>query len=241
MRHYRAGVAAAVSFILFFLCVPELYSAVNITGSQLGLSFGGERNRSFSYSGIFSLFGSIELQERYTLNSGFSLGFFDNTTEIKAFSSGQMAVFTKKISTIPLYANLDYRYHGLTGSEYIFHSHAVLPSLALNGRWAGFSLGCNFRFCSFFSESFYYEPALAFLGYVNFINNEKLRVGLSLANYNDFYMGNMGAYFLKLDSDIHITGQWTVYFEVEMIQSGGDGLTTTFYGIAYRGGLKFVW
>ncbi|MCL2762497.1 MAG: hypothetical protein FWD36_04725 [Treponema sp.] len=241
MRCYGAGIMAV---FLFFLCLsgisaesPESSSAVQLTKKELGFAVRGEYNRTFASGGDFALFGALELNERYTFKAGFALGNIDNDAEIKAFSSGHISPFSK----VPLCFNFSYMYYSLPEPIYDYHAHSLLPYLSLDGHWAGLAVGYNFRFITFFDEPPMYEPALAFLGYVNFLHNEKLRVGLSCANFSEFYMGNMGAYSFKLSSDIHVTGRWTILFELELLQSGGDGLTSTFYGIAYRGGVRFAW
>ena len=238
MCYYSPRCGIIICSLLFFFCLQRL-NALNmlITGKELGFGLRGEYNRTFASCGDFSLLGAIELNDKYTFKGGFAIGNLDDDTEIKAFTSGHIALF----SVIPLYVNLAYNYYGLPEQRYNFHANAALPSVSLNGRWAGITIGVNFRFSSFLDEPSIFEPALAFLGYVNFFNNERLRVALSCANFSDFYMGNMGAYFFKLNADIHITNQWSLLSAIELLQSGGDGLTTAFYGIAYSGGLKFVW
>ena len=235
MYRYTASRMAVVLGIAFFLCLPGLHANVQ---KELGLSIRGEYNRVFSPSGDVSLFGAIGLNDWYTFRSGLAMGHLDNTTEIKAFGSGHAAL---PFSVIPLHVNLAYKYYGLPGAAYNLHTHSLLPSVALNGRRAGLELGISFRFTSFFGEASIFEPALAFSGYVNLIHNERVRIGLSCANFNDFYMGNMGAYSFRIHSDIYVTSQWTLAFELELLQSGGGGLTSAFYGIAYRGGMKLAW
>ena len=244
----------AVLGMFFFLCLSSLYAEqfrepdeiitvmdsssrrARITKKELGFNYRGEYNRTFASSGDFSFTGALELNDKYAFKTGFALGNIGYATEIKLINSGQMAVFSK----VPLYVKLAYMYYGLP-QPYSYHAHSILPTVALNYRWAGLTLGHNFRISNFFGEKAFFEPALAFLGYVNFFNNDKLRVGLSCANFSEFNMGNLAAYSFKLSSDIHITEQWTVVFALELLQSGADGLTSTFYGISYRGGVRFAW
>jgi hypothetical protein len=117
----------------------------------------------------------------------------------------------------------------------------MLPALSLNGRWAGFSLGITLRFTSFSGEGAVFESILAFSGYVNFYNSEKLRVGLRIANFNDYTAGNFGAYYLTLNSMVSITKFVYLINDLEVRQTGSSGLSASFYGIAYRGGVIIKW
>jgi hypothetical protein len=134
---------------------------------------------------------------------------------------------------------LSWIYNGLP--EYDAHSHTVLPSLSWNAKYWGITIGPGFRFSSFFSESPIFETTLSVGIYANFVNNEKLRIGVSLANFNDFQANNFALYSLCFNSAVRITPHWSLLNELELKQSGGDGLTAAFYGIAMRGGARFKW
>jgi hypothetical protein len=196
-----------------------------------------EANHSLGFSGDFSFFGNIELNNHYGIKGGFAMGLLEREFEIKVFTS---FCYTPLIK-IPLSVTILYNYSGLPGPSYNSHTHSVLPFISYNSKWAGISLGVNFRFTSFFGDPAIFESMLSFLGYVNFITTEKLRVGLQVANFSDFYIKNMGAYSLSLINIIHITEQWSIASELEFMQSGSVGLSSVFYGFAYRGGVRFTW
>jgi len=51
----------------------------------------------------------------------------------------------------------------------------------------------------------------------------------------------MGAYSLCLYSAVAINKQWSIINDIELLQSGSVGLSANFYGINWRGGVKFTW
>jgi hypothetical protein len=125
--------------------------------------------------------------------------------------------------------------------EYDAHVHTLLPVFSYNKRRAGVAIGANCRFTSFFTEPAVFESMLAFSGYFNFINNEDLRIALTLANFDDFNARNMAALSLSLNVAVCLNNHWSILTDFELTQSGSIGLSANFYGIAWRGGIKFTW
>ena len=225
--------------VLFFHCLHSLSALdVQITGKELGFDVTTEYNRSLIFCGSTAVSGALKINNHHTVKGGFILGALGDTFEMTIFSS---AHYTPLLSEQRLGISLAYAYNGLPGPAYNIHSHALLPYVSFNGRRAGFSLGTNLRFTRFFGEQAIFEPMLSFSGYVNIINNEKIRIGIISANFDDYLMGNMGAYFLRLNGIVHITQQWYITSEITLMQSGSVALSSTFYGIAYRGGVRFRW
>ena len=223
-------------FLSFFLCLQNIHAFdIDITGKEAGVYFKGEYNRSFYWYGDISIIGAVELNNKFTFKGGFLYGKTNYDTDIKAFTGARFDPWADK----PLNLSLSYIYNGLP--EYEVHSHTILPVISYNAKWAGIGVGTSFRFTSFFGEPAVFESLLSFSGYVNFINNEKLRLGISCANFSDFHAGNMGSYSLGLNSVIHINRKWSVINDFELMQSGSTGLSATFYGISWRGGMKFTW
>jgi len=98
------------------------------------------------------------------------------------------------------------------------------------------------RFSLFFAEPpIIFESVLSFSAYVNFINNEKFRIGIIVANFDDLQIRNMGFYSLSFDSAVVINTHWTFVNELKIMQSGSVALGANFYGIAWKGGVKFKW
>jgi hypothetical protein len=222
-------------FIIFFLALQNLYAnGPEITCIELGFDFRGEYNRSFLYELDFAAQGSIELNDLYTFRGGVSLGATGGSFGIKAFTRAEAGPVFKL-----LHFSLAYIYNGLPA--YGAHTHTLLPLVSVQGRWAGISAGPSFRFTRYFGGKPLFETVLSLWGYVNFVSNDNLVIGMSLANYNDFYIGNMGSYSLGVNSFIRINDHWSINNDIVLLQSGSIGLTASFYGIAYRGGFRYTW
>jgi hypothetical protein len=213
----------------------NLPADVQITEKEAGFDFRGEYNRALVYSMDFSVLGALELNDLYTFSNGISLGDTGGEIDIKAFTQGRIGPLFGK----PLHFSLAYIYNGLPAYE--SHAHTILPLVTFGGRWVGITIGPGFRFTSFFGEKPLFESMLSFAGYANFINNKKLCIGMGLANFSDFYAGTMGAYFHSLNTLIRINDRWSLINNIELLQSGSVALTANFYGIAYRGGVRFKW
>ncbi|MCL2244724.1 MAG: hypothetical protein FWC03_09710 [Treponema sp.] len=229
-------------FVLFLLTVAALsftqkISAldIEITGKEIEVYYKNEYNRSFSYYGELSAAGCLELNNSFTVKSGFSAGFAQGITDIKIFTNTGIEPF----EIIPLKFSLAWNYNGLP--EYEAHTHTIQPVISYNTDRAGIAAGVSLRFSSFYGESALFESILSFSVYYNFINNESLRIGISCANFNDFSAGNMGSYSLAVNSEVNINSNWSIINDIELMQSGSVGLSSNFYGIAWRTGAKLTW
>jgi hypothetical protein len=222
--------------LVFFVCVQEIHALnIGITGKEAEAHLRGEYNRDYHFFGDISAIGAVELNNRLAIKTGFSIGRAEDITDIKAFTNARFGL----LAEWPLGLGLAWMYNGLP--EYKAHSHTLLPAVSWNAKYGGITIGPSFRFTSFFNEPAIVEPTLSISVYVNFINNERLRIGAILANFNNFQTHNFGHYLLCINSAVRINSSWSVLNEVEAKQSGGDGLTSAFYGIALRGGARFIW
>lgn len=222
--------------LLFFICVQEIHALdIEITEKEAEAHLGGEYNRSALFYGDISAIGAVELNNRLKFRTGISVGWADGVTDIRLFTNARFGLPIKW----PLGLGLSWIYNGLP--EYEAHSHTLLPVVYYNAKYGGITIGPGLRFTSFFKEPAIFEPTLSISVYANFINNEKLRIGISLANFNDYHAHTFGFYSLCVYSAVQINRCWSVLNELELKQSGGDGFTTTFYGIALRGGARYTW
>jgi hypothetical protein len=222
--------------LLFFLCLQNAHALdAEITRKEIEANLKGEYNRSLSFCGDLSAIGTVELNSHYTFRGGAAFGIVGESADIKICADARYNPFTE----IPAAIELAYVYNGLPG--YQNHNHTILPTLSYNSRWAGIALGVGFRFTSFLNEPAIFESMLSFSVYANFIDNEILRMGISCANYDDFGVGNMGSYSLKLNCLVRFNSQWSLVNELGFLQSGSVALSSNFYGIAYRGGMRFSW
>ena len=210
---------------------------IEITGKEAGFNVALEYNRSFLWGWNSSIFGAVELNNRYTVKSGLALGMVAGEIEIRAFGSGRYALF----QNFPLFFNLAYVYHGLPGQSFNMHAHSIKPFLSLSGRRAGISIGNNFRFTRFFGEISVFESVLAVSVSLNFINNTQRNLNISAGNFGNFHAANIGAYSFKLEHLICLENQWVFAGNAEIFQRGGDLLTSTFYGFSAVTGLRFGW
>jgi len=226
----------AVFPLIFFICSWNVSSHdINVTEKKIEAYLRGEYNRTYCQYGEISSVGAIELDNRYTLRGGISSGMTAFYKDINTFINTGYSPFLK----LPLNFSVSYIYNGLP--EFKAHTHSIMPVVSYNARRAGVSIGSNFRLTSFFGESAIFESILSFYCHFNFINNNALNIGVGCGNFDDFHAKNMGAYSLNLYAAIRPNSCWSIINEIELMQSGGDGLATTFYGFACRAGVKYTW
>jgi hypothetical protein len=228
--------------LVFLICAREIHAlGIELTGKEAEAHLRGEYNRSYNFFGDISAIGAVELNHWMQFKAGISLGWAEGITEIKIFNNARFNLL-KKWTQGPLGLlglGFSWMYNGLP--EYEAHSHTLLPVIYYNAKYGGISIGPSFRFTSYFNEPAIFHPTLSISVYANFVNNEKLRIGVSLANFNDFQANNFALYSLCFNSAVRINSRWSILNELELKQSGGDGLSAAFYGVALRGGARFTW
>jgi len=230
-----------IIILVFLICVREIYAlGIELTGKEVEAHLRGEYNRSYNFFGDISAISAVELNHRLKFKAGVSLGWAEGITDIKIFTNACFNLFKKWQGLLgPLGLGLSWMYNGLP--EYEAHSHTLLPVIYYNAKYGGITVGYGFKFNSFFKESAIFQHALSISVYANIINNEKLRIGVNFGNYNDFQVNSLTLSSLCFNSAVQINRNWSVLNELEIKQSGIAGLTTTFYGIALRGGARYTW
>jgi hypothetical protein len=232
----KSATVRKVIMLVFFICAREIHALdIEITGKEVEAHLRGEYSRNYYFFGDISTIGAVELNNRLKFRTGVSVGRAEGITDLKIFTNARFRLLAK----LPLGVGFSWIYNGLP--EYEAHSLTLLPVVFFNAKYGGITIGPSFRFTSFFKEPAILEPTLSISVYANFINNKKIRIGLSLANFNDFQAHAFGLYSLCFYSAIHINRRWSLLNELELKQSGGDGLTAVFYGIALREGVRFTW
>jgi hypothetical protein len=227
-------------FVLLLLSVflPDLRAfEVSITGKELGFHIKPEFNRVFYFCSDTSFFGSLEFDKKLNLGGGIALGQTGEAFDIDLSGRGEYKLPLP--IPLPLSVNILGTYNGIP--DYLLHVHTALPFLALKGKWAGLSAGITLRSTLFNREAVIFETALAFSGYVNFLRTDRIKIGLECANFDNFLIGNMGSYFLNLNSSIYLAKGVSLISEIRIEQTGSVGLDSNLYGIAYRGGLVCRW
>ena len=222
--------------LIFFISLQNIHPFdIEITGWEIEANLGGEFNRGFTYYSDFSAAGSVEVNNMFTLMGGFSFGkSIDNTNINSSVNIKYSPLWNFPIEFSIFYINN-------TIPEYSSSINTIMPVVSLNASRAGISIGMNFRFSSFFNESPEFEMILSYYVYYNFINSNTLKLGIGVGNFGHFHARNMGAYSLNLQVEIPLNENWSIISEFELMQSGGDGMSTTLYGFAWRGGARFSW
>ena len=234
MKRITGKLILLLSF--FIISVYNLPAGdLHITEAGLGFNVRGEYNRGFGFCQDYAVSGSMELNKVFSARAGLALGSAGDVFNMKAFCSGHYAPFAE----IALKINLAYILNAMPAYE--MHSHSILPWLSWDGRRAGIALGVSFRFTGFSGSAAVYEPILSVSGYFNFWNGEKLTAGIKAANFDDFYTGNFGSLFLGFYGEYTLNERCTFTGNLELMQSGIDGLSTVFYGAAFTGGVRFTW
>jgi hypothetical protein len=213
---------------------------VYVTGMEAELDVKGEFNRAFYYCADTALTGVLEVNDYFTLGGGFSLGSLGLGAGDGALT---YSAFGKTGFRFPLRFPLELGFSYICNAmpDYKTGIHTMLPLVSSRWKWAGFSLGTALRYTVYDRETPIFEPILAYLVFVNVINTETIRAGLKAANFSGFSAGNMGAYFLNLNVSLRLGKRLYFINEIELYQTGSIGLSSAFYGAAYRGGIKYQW
>ena len=221
---------------LFFLCFQNAYSLdVQVTDVNVKAHFGGNYTRGAHFMGEIAGIGNVELNDTLGFRGGLSVGRTMIDTDINALVNVNYSPF----ENLSFIFSVAYIYNGLP--EYEAHTNSIIPFVSFNARIAGVSLGMNFRFSSHFSESAQFETVLSFYGYINFINNDRLRVGIGAGNLKDFHANNMGAISMNLFAELPIAENLVIINDIEYMQSGMDGLTATLFKMSFNTGVKISW
>ena len=221
--------------LLFFLCLHFSEAQSLHIGKNIEAQISSEYNRSLGIYADIGITGTITVNDRWFLKAGTAFGKTEYDYDIKAFANTGMQVFRN----FPLILSCAYIYSNLP--EYEVVSHTVMPLIAINGKRAGYATGVSFRYTSFFGEQAVLEPVPMLSLYLNFINNDKLMLGMRCANFSDFYAANLGALSMSFYSEINMNKQWTIMAAMELLQSGSFTFTANFYGLILRGGLRYSW
>lgn len=226
----------SVIIFLFFMAAQISYGMdLKITGKEMGFFYSPEYNRTLNFCWNLSTGGIVRINDSNAIKAGLALGSVGTVFEIKGFAGGEAALPV----SIPLYMDFAYNYNGLPGYEN--HTHSIPLLFSYKGERAGAVLGINSRFSSFLGEHPVFEPILVASVYVFIYKTDILQFKIEAANYNDFTYGNLGSYFLKLNNIFNLSKRLALINEIELRQSGSIALTSNFYGVAYHGGVMFLW
>jgi len=226
-------------FILIILIPISGIFALEISSKEAEAFLNTGYNRSYGFFGGISAKGYLELENCVLFKAGIALGSSEYKLDINTFLGANYYPFTGNKYLLPLNFSVSYIYNGLP--EFKAHTHSILPVVSYSTDRAGISIGSNFRFSSFFGEPAQFESIFSFFLFFNFINMDIFKAGISIGTFNDFEARNMGAYALGINTKININNNWSVLNEYEVLQSGGDGFSTTFYALSIRIGARYSW
>jgi len=221
---------------LFFLCLQNIHSFdFQLTEANVEATLGGNYTRGSHFLGEIAGIGTVEFDNLLGFTAGFSIGRTLVDTDINAFAGVRYTPF----KTLPISFSLKYIYNGFP--EYEAHTSSIIPYVSYDARIAGVSLGMNFRFSSHFFEEAQFETVLSFYGYFNFINNDRILIGIGAGNLKEFHANNMGGISLNVYAQIPVADNLSIVSDIEYMQSGMDGLTATLYKMAFKTGVKISW
>ncbi|MCL2229549.1 MAG: hypothetical protein FWC01_00470 [Treponema sp.] len=209
-----------------------------ISAIELEAGLGAEYNRSNFNNGSIMLIAGIEFIDMILIRGGISYIQSTLSTDLNSFVNARFSPFSRQYLS-PLSFAASYIYNGMIDLD--IHTHSILPMVSYMTDVAGASVGLSLRFTSFFGENPQFETVLSFYAYFNFIRTETFVLGLGAGTMNDFNARNMAAIWLNLNADFRLNKNFSIHNEIEIMQSGMDGLTATFYGFAWRGGVKYSW
>jgi len=226
-------------FLISLALLAGLHQAhgmdVRITGGEAGLHYVAEYNRALLFCWNVAATKTLELNSRHDVRVGIALGKVGDVFEIKWFAGGAVAPFSR----IPVRFAVEYLYNGLPAFEYKSDTLRIMTSFE-HRRWNA-AIGPVFRFSSFFGECAIFEPDLSWSFNVFAINNDTLRLGAGLANFDDFVSRVIGGHFYNINALVRLNQRLALASEVRMYQSGSFVLASNFYGIEFRGGVFFSW
>ena len=221
--------------LFVFLSFPIGVFSGPFSMNEAGGIFKIEYNRVFTNCFGFEAYGGVKVFQTLSLEGGLSIGSIDRSLDFNSFV--QLGI--QPLSFIPLRLNLNYIHNNIP--DFKTAAHSIIPYITWEGRWAGLSLGINFRYSVFNYEPPINESIFVFSLYVNLINNQRFKLGVRYANFNNFFSGNMGSYSLGLYSLYRLRGIIHLRNDIELLQTGSVGLAANFYGINYKGGVVLRW
>jgi hypothetical protein len=215
----------------------ELHSfEISLTDKQVGAALKPEFVQSFYYCFSGELSGSVEFNNLLNLSGGLSLGQTGDIFEVDTFVSADFAFPFPWF--VPLHVKAAYVFQGLPA--YKNYTHVLLPTLSLQYRWAGFSLGPAFRFNQFYDD-FLFEPVLAYLVYINFYNTEKIKIGFSVGNVSDFSVDNIAVYSIRIYDRVQLFDGLFIFHELGLPFSGSMARSVSAYGLVLKAGVVYKW
>jgi hypothetical protein len=239
------------SCLAFFLMAAlnfSVWAESPATKPHVRLSLSPEYTRSFGYAWTVSADGGLDLWKNLSLNTG--LGWWGAYPENEYDDPpGQLNYYLSASYRLPfqipglpttkISIGLLYNYNGLF--LYNYTMNALVPSISIKGRWAGFILGLGNRYTSIDNSRPLYETILTFAVYANVYSSDKLLIGFWVGTYDSWTLNNLGDYYLRFYNKIAINSSFSLSNEVNLYQTGSGGLTAIPSGLAFKEALTYSW
>jgi hypothetical protein len=225
--------------------------ALDFREIHAGLTVKPEYHRSFGFCQEFALTGESLIGDSCRLQGGIALGKTGKEFDLDMFLGGSYLLPLP----VKLWVRLTYIYN--TIPAYTYRTNTLFPVLSYQGKWGGAEAGFAFRFTMFASDSSaIFEPVLGGRFFLNFPFFKRVKLAAGIGNFSDFNVGNLGAYFLFLESKIDISklrspenpGEGrkgvplvSLISNLEIYQTGSIGLTAALQGLAWQGGIRLSW
>lgn len=213
----------------------------NVSGKEAEVYTTQEHNRSYEHCWDLAATASLTLYERLNLRGGFAYGMFGEAGEVKAFGRARIGSDpTHPWGELGLVLHTIYT----ESDDYEIETGSILMLMSVDSRKlrAGFNVGGNLLFSSYFDDPYFYEPYFSYSMYYDFVRNDRWGLRGTLANYSDFsprLAGGWASFWLT--SNVRVSKRWSVVNEVQFYNCGEDIFSMVYYGTAWRGGAKFSW
>jgi hypothetical protein len=238
-----------------FLVFPLLFCSVCLGALEFNeihtdLTIKPEFHRSFGFCQEFAAEGELVIQNSYGVQGGIALGQTGKEFDLDMFMGSSYLL------PLPVSLKIRLLYIYNTIPAYTYRTRTLFPLLSFQGKWGGADLGTILRFTAFDSDPAIFEPILGARVFFNFPAMGLLKLTVGLGNFSVFNAGNLGAYYLSLESKIDINGsrlikglreRWdraplvSLINNLELYQTGSIGLASAFQGFAWRGGFRLSW
>ncbi|GMO53335.1 MAG: hypothetical protein Ta2G_11240 [Termitinemataceae bacterium] len=219
----------------------SLFAKIEVGKQETEFNFVNKYDRVFEYTG--ALAGAYSLILNNFAEIGTALSFGGNSIYTEINTTLQMELnfgFFKPVwfkllnfKVLGTYQNIE---------QFYLSSLSTITVVSIKGRLGGFSLGYHATWSSFFYEQFIFEGGLAFNGYINVFNLKYFALNISAANYDLFYTtAYYGDYYLSFNTTCKINERIEIKNDLSFFQSGSVGMSSNFYGVSLRSGVKISW
>jgi hypothetical protein len=231
---------AFVVIFLYFIIQHNYSAEIEITNRELSVNLVNSYNRVFHYSAESSVALSLSLNDIFIMTGGFSAGGNYRYDETNAIASMELSFgFLRPHFFKHLFFGFFYQFEEFPNFE--MHCDSIVPALAFKGKIGGIAIGWRRMWTSYYGEYPIDEAVLAFRTYLYVINARHFSFDVIFANYDLFYMGSYGAFYLGLNTVCKINDNVSINNDLNVYQSGSVGFTGVLYGLSLQSGVKISW